>query len=208
MHVKVITIARTLGAGGETLGERLADDLGFRYVDSEIIDRAAAVAGVTPQELSKVEARKGLLSRILDNLAKSGGGAAVAGAAIPPPMLDLDTPTYEQMIVDVIRETADMEFVVIVAHGAAIPLGKRDDVMRILVTASDVTRARRIGEGRSMSERKALDEVAESDKSRADFFRRFYQLERELPTHYDLIINTDKVSVDEAAAAVLAMVRA
>jgi cytidylate kinase len=123
-------------------------------------------------------------------------------------MLDINAPSYEQMIVDVIRETADMEFVVIVAHGAAIPLGKRDDVLRILVTASDITRARRIGVGRSLSESKALAEVADSDKSRADFFRRFYQLERELPTHYDIIINTDKLSVDEAAAAVLAMVRA
>ncbi len=39
----VIAISRTLGAGGESLGEALADALGFRYVDSEIIERAAAL---------------------------------------------------------------------------------------------------------------------------------------------------------------------
>ena len=61
MTSTVITVARTLGAGGEELGEAIADALGFRYVDAEIIDRAAALAGVEPGEVAKAEDRPGLV---------------------------------------------------------------------------------------------------------------------------------------------------
>ncbi len=47
MPYNVITIARTLGAGGEELGKTLAEEFNKRYVDTEIIDRAAQLAGVT-----------------------------------------------------------------------------------------------------------------------------------------------------------------
>ena len=47
--------------------------------------------------------------------------------------------------------------------------------------------------------------VADSDAARADYFHRFYHLERELPTNYDLVVNTDVLTVEQAQAAVLAI---
>ena len=41
--------------------------------------------------------------------------------------------------------------------------------------------------------------------SGADYFHRFYHLERELPTNYDLVVNTDVLTVEQAQAAVLAI---
>ena len=205
MHFNVITIARTLGAGGEDLGTKLADELGFRYVDAEIIDRAAALAQITPDEMARVEARKGLMARILENLARAGGGSMAAGG-IPEPTLLEPTPNYERMIVDVVHETADMGFVVIVAHGAAVALAGKEGVLRILVTASKDARVERVAAG-GQSKGQAAKSVEDSDKSRADYFKRFYQLDHELPTHYDVVVNTDVLDVDHAAAAILALAR-
>ena len=70
MPYNVITIARTLGAGGEELGKSLAVEFGKRYIDSEIIERAAILAGVTTSEVARAEGRKGIMQRILENLAK------------------------------------------------------------------------------------------------------------------------------------------
>ena len=205
MHFNIITIARTMGAGGEDLGTKIADELGFRYVDSEIIDRAAALAKVTPDEMARVEARKGLMARILENLARAGGGSMAAGG-VPEPVLLEPTPNYEQMIVDVIHETAAMGFVVIVAHGAAVALKGQQGVLRILVTASRDQRIQRVVEAGS-ARGQATKAVDDSDKSRADFFKRFYQLDTELPTYYDLVVNTDELDVDHAAGAILALAR-
>jgi cytidylate kinase len=202
----VIAISRTLGAGGESLGEALADALGYRYVDSEIIDRAAALAKVTPTEIARVEARKGLLQRILENMARgSVGGAA---GLMEPALIDVTEPGYEQLIIDVIRETADMKAVVIVAHGASIPLGGRSDVLRIMVTAPMTVRAQRIAAERGVGFEQATQAVEESDAARADYFRRFYNLDRELPTHYDLVVNTEALSIEQAQATILAVMQA
>ncbi len=207
MPFNVIAISRTLGAGGEDLGDMLSTELGFRYVDSEIIDRAAALAKVNSTEIAQVEERKGLLARILENLARAGAGSAAAGGMPEPVMVEAFGPGYEQVIVDVIRETAEMGNVVIVAHGASIPLAGAENVLRVMVTASEHSRVERLILNGDSSAESALHDVHASDKARADYFHRFYHLEHELPTNYDLVINTDVLDVTHAGAAVLAVVR-
>jgi cytidylate kinase len=204
MKFNVIAISRTLGAGGEDLGELIAKDLGFRYVDGEILDRAAAQAGVSTTEVARTEARKGLMARILENLAKAGTGS-MAASGLPEPILEIDTPSYESLIVDVIRETADQGQVVIVAHGASIPLAGRPGLLRVMVTASAETRAQRVHESTGEPLAKAQKDVQDSDKGRADYFHRFYGVEHEQSTHYDIVINTDVLSVDHAASLILAL---
>ena len=201
MKYNVITIARTMGAGGEELGEALADEFGFRYVDGEIIDRAAALSGATTTEVAQAESRKGLMQRIFENLARSGGGFGEFPAATV-----MEAPGYEQLIIDVIHETAAMGNAVIVAHGAAIPLAQTAGTLRILVTASPEVRTARLA-AQAHGEMKAKKMVEESDAARADFFRRFYKVEAEQPTHYDLIVNTDHLSVEDAAALIRVLMK-
>ena len=87
-----------------------------------------------------------------------------------------------------IDEAAGRGDVVLVSHGASIALGPRDDVLRVLVTASPDTRERRHGSS-----------VRDDDRGRADYLKRFYDVEREQPTHYDLVVNTDTVEETKAA---------
>jgi hypothetical protein len=61
----------------------------------------------------------------------------------------------------------------------------------VLVTASDDTRAQRVPEG--------AKQVRREDGNRADSLKRFYGVERELPTHFDLVIHTDVPTAEKAA---------
>ena len=45
MSHRVVCVSRALGAGGEEVAHLVSDALGFRYVDDEIIIRAADRAG-------------------------------------------------------------------------------------------------------------------------------------------------------------------
>ncbi len=195
MQCNLVTISRTAGAGGDDLGASLASALGFQYVDKEIIDMAAQREGVSAAVVAHAEERKSLLERILENLARSGFASpeapAVAMEAIPD---------YEHVVVDVIREVAARGKVVIVAHGASIPLAGTQGLFRVMVTASPNTRAARMPGGQKA--------VSDSDKSRADFLQRFYHVDHELPTHYDLVVNTDVLSNAQATAAVLGAIGA
>lgn len=205
MHFNVIAISRTLGAGGELLGESLADELGFRYVDAEILDRAAALAGVTAATVARAEGRKGLLARVVDSLTAARSGAAAADGAAQQGAGHPEG--YEQLIIDVIRETADMEFVVIVAHGASIPLAGRPGLLRLLVTASQEVRTTRVAADTGQTLAAAAKAVEESDRARADYLRRFFGVKDEHATHYDLVINTAALDIDSAAKVILALVR-
>jgi cytidylate kinase len=101
-----------------------------------------------------------------------------------------------------IEEAADRGNAVIVAHAAAHALGDRDDVLRVLVTASRQTRCERVAADHDLSERDAAQVVDDGDAGRLDYIRRFYGEKAELPTHYDLVVNTDRLSVDEIVALV------
>jgi cytidylate kinase len=102
------------------------------------------------------------------------------------------------LIRETIEQTAAKGNVVIVAHAASHALPQRHDALRVLVTASPEIRARRIGESDEIDEAGAVRAVKESDAARRDYLKRFYGVE-ELPTHYDLVVNTDVLTLDQAA---------
>lgn len=102
------------------------------------------------------------------------------------------------LIKSAIEETAAQGEVVIAAHAASVALEGREDVLRALVTASPETRARRISETDGADDREAARRVKRGDAPRLDYLKRFYGQRGELPTSYDLVLNTDRLSEDEA----------
>jgi cytidylate kinase len=88
---------------------------------------------------------------------------------------------------------------VIGSHGASFVLGGRDDLLRVFVTAPAGARARRLAAKRGMDEKEAERQIRAADKSRADYLKRSYDVDREDPTQYDLVVNTDALSPGEAA---------
>jgi len=205
MDCRVICVSRSLGARGEEVARLLAKSLGFRYVDDEIVSRAAEKAGVSPETVEKAERTPPLVVRILEAMA-AAPPAEPSGAAVLP-FLTQTSQGYQDVLGQVIRETAQAGNVVIVAHGASIPLTGMAALLRVFVTASPDTRARRIGEERSLDERAARKEVEDSDGQRREFLRRFYEVSRESPTHYDLVVNTDVLTPKQAASVVVAAAR-
>jgi len=185
MAATVVCISRTLGAGGEEIGRLVAGRLGFDYVDEDILTRAAQRGDVTAEDVANAERRQSLLRRLFTELG-TGSGVETYGLA---PATGGDLPDdMRALIREAIEEVAARGNVVIVAHAASFALAGRKGVLRVLVTGSPETRASR-SEG----------SIKDSDAERADYLRRFYGVEHELPTHYDLVINTDAVSADLAA---------
>ena len=205
MGCKAVSISRTMGAGGEEVGRLVAAELGFRYVDNEIITQAAERAGVSPEVVEQNERTQPLLIRILDAIAKAPmePQAMMAQATNP---VDL-TSAYEDLIEQAIVETAQKGEVVIIAHGASIPLAGMSDVLRVLVTASESVRADRIAEQDNLDQKQALSKIQDSDKERRRYFERIYEQREELPTQYDLVLSTDVLTTEQAAHIAVAAAR-
>jgi cytidylate kinase len=205
MACRVICFSRSLGAGGEEVGRLVAAKTGFRYVDEEIIVRAANEAGVSPEEIGEVERSRPLLLRILESMAAASPDPAVVPA--DQYVQTYQSKNYERLIQHVIRETAAEGDVVLVAHGASIPLAGIEGCLRVFITASPETRVQRLAAQEATSPKDAEKTIQKSDKERHDFLQRFYDVKQELPTHYDLVINTDSVAFERAADLVLAAAR-
>ena len=196
----VICISRVTGAGGEEVGRLVAEKLALRYVDDEIIARAAERGGVSPVDVEDAERRKSLLSKVLSELGSGLAGEASTLARVPPVVLDQRAPDHlQRLVVEVVREVAAQGDAVIAAHGASFVLAGRPEVLRVHVTASPETRSQRLTESSGLGPKEAAKTVRDEDRSRSEYLRRFYGLEAELPTQYDLVLNTDRLSSVDVA---------
>lgn len=197
MAASVICISRALGAGGEDVALLVSERLGFVYVDEQIIARAAERSGIDPETVADEERRKSLVANLL--AAMADGGATFG----TPPMTDATwiTPSSDAVrsfIRDAIEEVAAKGKAVIVAHAASHALGRGAGALRVLITASEETRAARLAETDGLDPAAAEKTVKSSDLARADYLKRFYGV-KELPTSYDLVVNTDALSLERAA---------
>ena len=199
---KVVSISRALGAGGEEIGRDVAARLGFRFVDEEIVATAAEKAGVSPEKMARIERTPPLIQRILQQM----GSTAVEPAGYVPPSAHT-SPGYEALIEQVILETAAQGNVVILAHGASIPLAEAGGVVRVLITGSSESRAARLSAQGSVDARQAGKAVEDSDRERKKYLERFYGIGTELSTHYDMVLNTDVLPLSVAAGAIVAAVK-
>jgi hypothetical protein len=183
----------------------VADRLGFAYIDEQIVTGAAERAGVEPIAISDAERRRSFLERVLDRVAAtpevtalqlSGGGAVYHAPGAEA------SGALRGLIRTAIEETAARGEAVIVAHAASHALASDPGVLRVLVTASPGVRAARVSELEGLSEKETVDALERSDEGRSEYLECFHGIESELPTHYDLVLNTDRLSTDAAVALV------
>ena len=197
---QTICISHATGAAGAEVGRLVAEQLGLRYVDDEVIAEAADWAGLDPAFVADAERRKSFASRLLGGM---GGGSAMRlptgeGARALPSDADL-----RALISDAVSSIVRQGGAVIVAHAASFAVAP-GEAMRVFVTASPSTRGDRLARERKLDAGDAEQALRAEDAGRADYLKRFYGVDRELPTHYDLVVNTDAVSPPAAAAAVVA----
>ena len=199
---RIICVSHLTGAEGEAVARGVAEQLDLRYLDDEIIETAAEWVDLDASVVGDVERRKSLLSRI---------GETMRGQSIPDrpdasaqhrgaPVRELpSSEDLRALITDAIRVAAREGNMVIASHAASMVLADETDVLRVLVTASPKTRLVRIARALSLDAPRAEKVLAQEDAARADYLKRFYSVELELPIHYDLVINTDHVAPERAA---------
>jgi len=202
MRFHTVCISFTQESDGEKIGQMVAAALGYRFVDEEIIFKAADLAGVEPERVAAAEQKQPLLERVLGILAsveplvRSSPGPGRSSAASSDELRD--------MIRAAIHEVGKIGNVVIVAHGASMALAGTAGVLRVLVTAPEEVRIDRHAERRMLTRVDASEEVTSSDDARRDYFQSFYKIEDESPTRYDLVLNTEQLSAELATRLIVA----
>jgi len=197
----VLCVSHTTGSEGDEVGRRVAEQLGYLYVDEDIVASAAAQGGLDPGDVADEERRKTYARRILEALAEGGGDpvvlAATAGLAVSSPA------DIRALIRETVVQTAARGNVVIVAHAGAHAIEPGPRTLRVLVTASTATRTRRVAGAEQVDGANAARTIKDSDAGRRDYLKRFYSVDTESPTDYDLVINSDVLTAEQAAEIII-----
>lgn len=194
--VRLITISRSYGSGGAELGRHLAERLGWRLIDRDLVHEVANRLRVPEEE---VERRGEHVASLVERV-----GAYLADAfpemmmpPIPPPRVDYAT--VRILAESILIEAARTPDLVIVGFGGQHLFRNREDALHIRVYAPVSSRVATVMARLGVNEEQALREIRRRDHERSNYLRRHYEIDWMDPMLYDLMINTSRIPVPEAA---------
>jgi len=181
----VITVSRQLGSLGTEIAQKVAEVLQYEFVDKEKIGKALAAHGLPEPELDKFDEKK-------------------------PPLWDslqLQRRKFLHFLQAVIYDYARKGRVVVVGRGGQVLLRDMPGTLHLRIVAPFDTRLRRFLGEMGGDERQAARVLRRSDRDSAGFLRSFFDVDWGDPALYDLVISSQKVSVDAAVQIILESLR-
>ena len=191
---RIITIGREFGAGGGTLGRRLAKELGIEYYDRDIIlATAKASAHLTPEQVRQWDERVPKefgFTQSLFNFYSKPLGEELWNAQV-----------------HAIRELADKESCVIVGRCADHVLAGTERLVRIFIYADMEARIQRIREKGYYEEHEIARNIRRMDRERRDYHRYYTGKEWENVENYDMMLNSGVLGTDGCVECILSYLK-
>ena len=184
---RIITIGRSYGAGGRTIAQKVAKKLNIPYYDSQLLEKAAKESGLSIKYLESQDEQGIILPTIYQSI---GFGTK-------------DYVPLEQKAANAQREIIEK----IAAEGPCVIVGRRadlilrgkSDIFSVFICASEQYRIQHIIKREGMTEKEAKQRISKADRERSAYYNQAAQGKWGQPECYDLCINTDRVSIDDAA---------
>lgn len=203
----VITISREVGSGGRTIGRKLAEKLGVRFSDKELIDALQAKLNLTA---SGIEELKGKKKRWLDDFIQMvapvpKSGLLVDGDSdyISEYKKSLSVNDVFEAEKEILNGIADQGSCVIAGRSGFFVLKGRPNKVDILITASLENRVARIMEKQNLTREKAEQVIESVDKARDNYVLRYTGQSRYDARNYNIVLNMDYLTEDKAVELIL-----
>jgi len=178
-----ITVSRDPGAGGSEISRKLAQDLGMDLMGGQIISRVAESANMSEKVVKTLDEKHvSTLDSWINSLFTSR---------------HLWPDVYLQHLTKVIGAIGEHGNAIIVGRGAQfiLPLER---TFRLRFIAPREQRILKIRKDRGCSAEEAESYVIKTENDRAAFIKKAFHEDIASPLHYDLVLNTAVVTIDEA----------
>lgn len=192
---KIITISREFGSAGGTIGKKVAEELGYEYVDKDLIFKTAAEANMTPEEAVKLDEK---LSHGF------GFGQSLFNLYSSP----LDEKLYNAQK-SVIRKLAEKGNCVIVGRNANSILAEYDNTLHVFISANPLWRVRHLKEEKmkDMSEEKIMAHLQKIDRARQKYCAYFTNTEFGVAKYYDVCLYSSVIGIDKCVEVITSLAR-
>lgn len=211
----VITISRQYGSGGTEIAQRVAELLGYQYLDKEVIARAAEEAGLTDQEVLEFREESSEGRNFLERLLTPGPPQAATLALRPATAEPDHAHTLElldsEKCLNLIRSVIHAEYrrgnAVIVGRGGQAVLQGLPGTLHVYIHADMPNRILNIQRLEGVDLERAYHSALQHDKITGRYLDRVFGIRWEDPQLYHLAINASKFTVEQAAALIVQAAR-
>lgn len=188
----IITISREYGSGGRYVGKLLADKLGIKLYDKDLIKIVSGESGLSATYIEENEQNKKV--KLLANI---------------------NTQYYNNMTnednlfiaeTNAINEIANNGSCVIIGRCADYILKDNPNVFKVFLYSSNDKKVERAIKYYGLNEKNALKEINKINKARSNHYKYYTNQKWEDFSNYDCTINVDKFGVEKTAEIISEMV--
>lgn len=199
----VVTISNEYGSGALAVARRVAEVLGYEFVDRQLPVVVAKRLHIAPETVDANEdAALTLGERLLSGLELATPELAESSTVAP---LDEE---LVQAVRDAVRDYAARDNVVILGRGAGVILGPGADVLRVFMHAPREWRIAHLMEATRAGRKSVETEVDRIDRARVAYIRSWYGAAFGDSRIYDLCIDASRFAHAASAALIVEAVRA
>ena len=195
----IYTIGRELGSGGYTVAKLLAERLGIKLYDKELLAQAAKDSGFCEEIFENHDERPTnsfLYSLVMDTY--TGGNYSAA------PFLDM--PLNHKVFLaqfETIKKIAEKESCVIVGRCADYALAENPNCINVFIHADKEFRTKRVAAELQVNESKAKDAIQKKDKQRASYYNYYTSKKWGDSRSYHLTLDSSALGIDKCVEMIL-----
>lgn len=194
----IITIARQYGSNGHEVGTKLAEKLGIKYFDKELIALAAKESGLSEEIFRQADEKAGnslLYSMVMGTYSFGGRFTGASEMPINDKLFLIQT--------DIIKKAAAEGPCVIIGRCGDYILRDFPNVFKVFLHAPKEARMDFVVKAGETDAKHAFDYINKKDKQRANYYN-FYSNKRwDDLNNYNLTLDLSLFTADEAVEIIL-----
>ena len=198
----IITIGREFGSGGCEIGHKLAEKLGIKCYDKDMLDLAAKESGICEEIFESHDEKPTssfLYSLVMDTYSMGYSGNTYT-----------DMPINHKVFLaqfDAIKKIADEGPCILVGRCADYALESYKNVVSVFIHADLDARIRRIARIYNLTDAKAKDMILKTDKKRAGYYNYYTNKKWSDSKSYELCLTSSELGIDGTANAIIDYVK-
>ncbi len=187
----VITVSREYGSGGRYIGQLVAEKLGIKFYDKDIVKKVAEETGLEEEYIENNEQKR-------ETLAALNNGYYFG-------LNNADELFIKES--EFIRQIAEKESCVIIGRCSDFILKDKKDIIKVFVYSDMDDKIKRATEIYGLEKAKAEKEIKRINKLRANHYKYYTEKEWDNHANYDICINSDTLGVEKSAQLICEMVK-
>jgi len=193
---RFLTVTRDRGSLADEIVRELAGRLGWHVFDKEIVNHIAEHSHVRENLVRELDERsQGLIQDAILRMLRM------------PEYPSFGTEEYHAALLKTLAYISTLGNAILVGRGANFALRAEKEGLNVRITGSLEIRALRLAEKWKLTPDAARERTRSDDEERRKFIRQYFKQDIDDVRFYDLMVNTDRLSVKEVVSSIMPILR-